>query len=687
MKKIRGSVSLFTAMIFMLLLSLIITTIESARIHGSKVMVSTVLSMGLDSVFAGFDKELFSEFGVLLLQGKDGGNGINKDYLASVLTKYMEYNLEADKDLYFTNHTDLYGIELMGAAIGSVVKPTDEGGLIWQDMVVDYEKYAKVIDLAADYMEMEEQSEEAVAVDKICTQMLVVTDKIMVVNTGTREMIQYIDGVYCYSDGINLNEPIATGSFFKQFCPFEKTMENVNISYETIFNAACNYMSNPLDYIETALVQNSNGESCEQSINNLKNFVTSCKQSLDSAMVIFAEVEESELTIDDEIATLDGLISDNEEVLLDATMDGIMEEYDALSDYNEILAGDICDIEVMGKTLRNDIEVFNEILSKINAMDYTKSKEEIEADINSIKDSILKFSLEGVHFEYSKLVAGNGDTAVLDEVSGFLTDGFLGLIIPSERELSKRQIHETDLASSICDTSKALDVQSQGNPGTILAKRMIYTEYVMDNFSSFTDDEEGAALNYEVEYVLYGNKSDEDNLAAAIFSIATIRSGTNMVYLLTDSDKRNTAYMIAANLVGTAKIEPLIRAIQFTLMYLWAYAEALMDVRILLEGEEITLAKTDETWQLTIENLLSMNLEGEAVEQKGVNYEGFLRFIMYLTDDGKKSAYTMDLVELAMIKKGRPKFRLKNYIYGMEATVSYSVDDKYYYTEKAVYTY
>ena len=56
MKKIRGSVSLFTAMIFMLLLSLIITTIESARIHGSKVMVSTVLSMGLDSVFAGFDK-------------------------------------------------------------------------------------------------------------------------------------------------------------------------------------------------------------------------------------------------------------------------------------------------------------------------------------------------------------------------------------------------------------------------------------------------------------------------------------------------------------------------------------------------------------------------------------------------------------------------------------------------------
>jgi hypothetical protein len=216
---------------------------------------------------------------------------------------------------------------------------------------------------------------------------------------------------------------------------------------------------------------------------------------------------------------------------------------------------------------------------------------------------------------------------------------------------------------------------------------MIYTEYVMDKFNSFTDQKEGAAINYEVEYVLYGNKSDMDNLTAAIFSIATIRSGTNMVYLLTDSDKRSAAYNVASTLVGTAKIEPLIRAIQFTLMYLWAYAEALMDVRILLEGKEIAIAKSDETWQLTLPKLLSMELDGDAPEQKGINYENFLRFLMYLADDGKKSAHTMDLVELSMSKKRGEKFRLKNYIYGMEATVAYSVGGKYYYTEKAVYSY
>ena len=687
MRKIKGSVSLFAAMIFLMLVTLIITTIESARIQGSKVMVATALSMGLDSVFAGFDEELFSEFGVLLLQGKEEGNAVNKDYLASKLGEYMSYNIDVEKNSFFNNHTDLYGIELMGVSIGAVVDPLEEGGLIWQDMVVDYEKYAKVINLAADYLGVQEKTEEAKAVDEICAQIMVVSDKIMVVNTGTREIIQYIDGVFCYEDGMDINNPVATGSFFKQFCPFEKTMENVKITYPGIYNAACNYMENPLEYIETALALNKEGKSCEESINGLNNLVSSCKASLDSAMVIFEEVESSQLSIEDELVVLDNIITKNDSVLEETTKEGILEEYAVLSEYSEILVQDICDIETMGKSLRKDGEVFNQILNKISLMDYSKTPEEIEKDINEIKELILEFTLEGVCFEYSKLVYSDGDTSVLDEISGSLEEQFLQLIIPKDATLSKRMIHETDLASSVCDTSKAGEVQSKGNPGTTLAKRMIYTEYVMDTFYSFTDEKEGAALNYEVEYILYGNKADEDNLVQAIFAIATIRSGTNMVYLLSDYDKRTAAYTVAANLVGTAKIEPLIRVIQFTLMYLWAYAEALLDVRILLEGKEIAIVKSDETWQLSISKLLSMELDGEAPEQKGINYENFLRVLLYLTDDGTKSAYTMDLVELTMIKKGRTKFRLKNYIYGLEATVSYSVAGKYYYTEKAVYMY
>ena len=50
MKKYRGSVSLFAAAIFLVLVSLIVTTVLSARIEGARVMVKTA-SSALISVY------------------------------------------------------------------------------------------------------------------------------------------------------------------------------------------------------------------------------------------------------------------------------------------------------------------------------------------------------------------------------------------------------------------------------------------------------------------------------------------------------------------------------------------------------------------------------------------------------------------------------------------------------------
>ena len=70
MRKIKGSVTLFVAMIFLLVITVIMTVITSARIQGTGIMVSTSVSCSLDSVFAGYDNELFDKFGVLLFKEK-----------------------------------------------------------------------------------------------------------------------------------------------------------------------------------------------------------------------------------------------------------------------------------------------------------------------------------------------------------------------------------------------------------------------------------------------------------------------------------------------------------------------------------------------------------------------------------------------------------------------------------------
>lgn len=687
MNRLRGSVSLFSAMIFLMIVSVITATIQSARIQGAKVMVNTALTMGLDSLFAQYDSQLFSQFGVLLLNGNQDGKGIDNDVLAGKINEYMEYNLETDKELYFAQNTDLYGIDLTGISIDRVIKPISEGGLLWQDMVVDYEKYAKVVDLAAGYLGIEDSTKEAVAVDEISNQMTSVAEKIVVVNNSAREIIEYIDGVMCTSEGMNIENPLTTDVFIKRCCPFPKTMEGLNISYSSIFNAIEKYLVNPMDYIETAIVNNSEGKNCSEDIDELLNLIKICKNPLDKALNIMNTIEINEKDIDTEIGILDGFIEKGSQIINEETMEGIMEEYNNICEYEEILLRDICDIKKMGETLRNIEVIFNKIVTAGESINQLQSHEEIELALIEIKGLISSISFEGLRFEYENLVIAEDDTDILDEMKDFIETGFLKLVIPEGKSVSKREIKISDLASTVVDLESVSEIQKEGNLATIGAKKLIYLEYVMDKFVSFTDEKQGAALNYEVEYVLFGGNSDKDNLTSVVLSIAAIRSGINMIYLLTDSDKREAAYGIAANLVGAAKYEPVIRIVQFVLLYLWAYAEALMDVRSLLKGEEIALIKSDETWQLSIENLMSLNFEDTGVKQDGIDYEGFLRFLLFMENDGKKSAYTMDLVELWMINNGKKDFRLKRYLYGIEVTAAYEVAGGFFYKEKAVYTY
>ncbi|MGN0375091.1 MAG: DUF5702 domain-containing protein [Butyrivibrio sp.] len=687
MKKIKGSVSLFAAMIFLLVVSVIMVSIKSAAIQGAKVRVSTALSMGLDSLFAEYDTKLFSQFGVLLFNGSTDGKTINKDALAGKIGEYMEYNIDTDKGLYFAKDTDLYGIDIKGISIDRIIKPTAAGGLIWQDMVVDYEKYAKVIDLAAGFMGIQESTEEAEAVEEITGKITEVSEKLIVVNEAARNMIQWVDGVKCTSGGMDIDHPLTNFMFIKKFCPFERTMEGMNIPYQKIVDAVAPNVENPLDYIDAATQYNSKGRQFTVEINNVRNLINTCMAPMNKAIELMETIEVNQKDIDMGIEMLGILIESKENVIQEETMEGIQEEYDRICEYNEIMLEDICDIEQMGIALRKNKDVFNEILEAIENIDYSQSKDELHEYLLKIRGLIGEISFEGIRFEYENLWIAEDNTDVLDSISEFLETGFLAIIVPEGETVSKRKFNESGLASDICSTEEAALVRKDCDGGTEMAKKLIYLEYIMDKFICFTDKGEGAALNYEAEYILFGHNSDIDNLTSTVLAMATIRSGVNMIYLISDTDKRESAYGLASNLVGATKMEPLIRVVQFLILYLWAYAEALMDVRSLLKGEEIALTKSDETWQLSIENLMSLNFEDTGVRQEGINYEEFIRFLLFIENDGKKSAYTMDLVELWMIAAGREDFRLSRYIYGLEVTTAYSAVGDSQYEEKAVYTY
>lgn len=693
MKRFKGSVSLFNAMVFLLVASVITVTIKSARIQGAKVMVRTASSMALDSVFAEYNRQLFSEFGVLLFDGKQGQNEVSKDVLAQKLGDYMQYNLDTDKELYFSDAADLYGITGNGVSVDRLIMATEHGGLLWEDMAVDYEKYAKPISLAAEYLGFEETNKEAEAVQEISDQIVECTEQILKINNKVRILLGLIDGVRCPETGLDYLHLEVEDNFIKKFCPREPSYDNLKINQFTVSGIISKEVKNPLKNLEEAkkCVQTGRLEEAEAELLEISGLAGSCLERMESAGIMedFFEIDMEELKT--ELDEVDGLIESNAEYLSDEVLEGLTEELVQLEQYREVMAEEMCDIEAVKRTLAYDREVLKQVIQEINAIDVSDNLKKVQIQLAGLENTIKSYSFEGLEFNYSSLGISSEDTSILDALSDFIENGILAIVLPEGKSVSSALVPRLpDSASNVCGKTKDTSMLTAGgDSATLLAKNIIYTEYVMDNFSSFMDDEGGTVINYEVEYIICGENTDKKNLTETVMRIAALRSGTNMVYLLTDSDKKSEAYTLAVSMAGASAIEPVIRLLQYTIMYVWAFAEGLSDVRRLFDGEKIELIKTEDTWNLNFDKLMSHDFKSDSKKNKnGLDYEMFLRILLYLESDSMKAAYTMDLVEFYMMVNYDKKFRLKDYVYGMEISAAYRLKGlSGVYTEKSVYTY
>ena len=70
------------------------------------------------------------------------------------------------------------------------------------------------------------------------------------------------------------------------------------------------------------------------------------------------------------------------------------------------------------------------------------------------------------------------------------------------------------------------------------------------------------------------------------------------------------------------------------------------DLQDLLKGEEVSLYKNASEWKVELNALFSMEKEGVKAEKKenilGLNYEGYIKLILFVQDGEKKDYRMMD---------------------------------------------
>lgn len=180
-------------------------------------------------------------------------------------------------------------------------------------------------------------------------------------------------------------------------------------------------------------------------------------------------------------------------------------------------------------------------------------------------------------------------------------------------------------------------------------------------------------LDYELEYLLEGRGSDRDNLEAVLRRLVLTRTMINYLLINKDEEKSQKAYGFALAALGVTGIESLIRAAQQFILLGWGYEEALVDVRLLLEGGSVSLWKPREEFSISFEEIFMASREmiqgksRQRLKEKrlaAMDYEDYLQLFLGFKKEEKRRTAAWYLIEENLRLRYDKRFSLEDTVFG-----------------------
>ena len=246
-----------------------------------------------------------------------------------------------------------------------------------------------------------------------------------------------------------------------------------------------------------------------------------------------------------------------------------------------------------------------------------------------------------------------------------LSGGFLSFVLPNGTEVSSARVSLNGIPSKEMRKGGRMPDRDFVSPSSHFA----VNEYCLLHFDSFLEEKtpvpeyKDQPLKYEMEYLLYGNPADRENLSDTIQSLIFIRGALNLIYLMGTPEKKAEADGLA--LAVSAGNIPLQAVLSTLLLTLWSVGEAILDVRGLLAGGSVPFRKSEETWQLSLDQLRSFEFlkSKESLnrsDEKG-DYEDYLRILCFLMERGERNGRIMDLIQWN-VRTVQPDFAVEDCI-------------------------
>ena len=270
--------------------------------------------------------------------------------------------------------------------------------------------------------------------------------------------------------------------------------------------------------------------------------------------------------------------------------------------------------------------------------------------------------------------------------AGWLRQGIMRLAV-GDGKLSAREISVADCSYQVpaekipkpgfdfmhySQAIHELETGEQAGKLQITADRalasLLLDDYIQQQFKCYTDPAEKTdgqtALDYEVEYILFGRLTDRENLESTVNTLFFIRLPLNLTYLYVDGGKDGELSRAVAALADTA-LPAAGELIRLLLMLCWASCESVVDCYALLHGKKVPIFKDAGTWNLSIDQIGQLTGSGDGPGsfikdgRRGLGYSRYLLMLLIARGTDKKLVRMSQLMEKnTRLEEGWTRFSL-----------------------------
>nr|WP_295681067.1 DUF5702 domain-containing protein [uncultured Lachnoclostridium sp.] len=796
---VSGVITIYLTLTLSIMITLIVTTIEMARVTAAKSYSKRVLQTAMESTLCDYYLPLFERYHVFGLDIGYGSSTADSSILVDEIRRGMDISflpLNNDPQSNLLLHNKSYLIcnpKIDTLMVDNLHYLTDWDGEFFRKQATSYMKYqatAEGLEFLLDSVHALDKTEKA---NQKFEEKMKVEQEFMLIDKDILKLLEVIDGIKIKDNQIECkNGKVKTvNSFAKKLLAEEPSMDNTWINHSTIFESVKdNYMNYPkqLNNLKTSAqevtkryktaydnavrqreedllslckeraelikeskdkpydtseidaritsleqapitidiyIQDSLMESCNSINQDIANFIGTLKEVNEKAnqsLSLVQKIKEARYNAQDSKNNfLEELNKAKEEIGDDLyeELSKTSEEMERYSNPQEKGIGIIKDIVLMEETLKQNIKVLDEIERyPLPNMTYTEEGYATWlSSVNQIHNSLDKFILEGLLFDYSGVNFSEEKNSILKNAKSMISDGLLNLVMEDVENISKAEINQIELPSftakkskengsqaennikNLLDTEDREDVTTTGigNYGTdalgnfsnSLVEELLFQAYENEHCSNYLSEnyKPGQVLQYELEYLLYGNMSDKENVSSFINRLILIRTIGNMISVLTDANKVREASAFAAAVVGFSGLPFLISVVKYVILFIWALEQSLVETATMLLGNKVPIFSQKDDFVVEFKDLLAFNKDtifkkAKAYKSKegllSVGYKEYLQISLLFSNKNNQYYRMMDLIQENLRYEYEDTFRIRNCIVSYRAEAKISMPEQFF---------